>query len=109
LLWQVALNSSGRRRAKLLGTFGISVVAGLGAAGLHLLSPLTTAINYGVFEADGSLDVRMTYDHRVMDGGTAARLLGELEEVLCGEITAELRELAADDDEEPAAYPRRVA
>ncbi len=95
LLWWLGLNSSGRRRAKHFGTFGISVVAALGAAGLHLLSPLTTALNYGVLEPDGSLDVRLTYDHRVLDGGSAARALGELERVLCGEILAELRYLRA--------------
>ncbi len=91
LIWWLGLNSSGRRRAKHFGTFGISVVAPLGAGSLHQISPLTTAINYGVLESDGSLDVRLTYDHRVMDGGSAARALGELEGVLGREIVSELR------------------
>jgi hypothetical protein len=93
LMWWLGLNSSGRRRAKHFGTFGISVVAALGSSSLHQISPLTTAVNYGVLEPDGSLDVRLTYDHRVMDGGSAARALAELERVLCGEILAELRYL----------------
>ncbi|MBV9124293.1 MAG: hypothetical protein JO112_13120 [Planctomycetes bacterium] len=95
LLWWFGLNTSGARRARHMGTFGISVVAGLGAAGLHLLSPLTTALNYGVFREDGTLDVRLTYDHRVLDGGTVARALGDLERVLKGEILAELGYLRA--------------
>lgn len=95
LAWWMGLNASGYWRAKYMGTQGISVVASLGAAGLHLLSPLTSAMNYGVFEEDGTLSVRLTYDHRVMDGGTAARALEEMESVLHGEIMNELRYLEA--------------
>jgi hypothetical protein len=90
LLWWYGLNVSGPRRARRLGTFGVSVVASQGAAGLHLLSPLTTTLNYGVFQPDGTIDVRLTYDHRVLDGGTAARALRELERVLRSEIVSEL-------------------
>ena len=43
LLWWTALNLSGRHRARLMGTFGVSVYAGLGAASLHPLSVLTTS------------------------------------------------------------------
>jgi hypothetical protein len=82
LLWWVGLNVSGYRRARNLGTFGVSVYSGLGAEALHPLSPLTTTLNYGVIAADGTVDVRIIYDHRVMDGSTVARALADLEEVL---------------------------
>jgi hypothetical protein len=99
------LCTNGYRRANHFGTFGISVVAAFGAAGLHLLSPLTTTLNYGLFQPDGSIDVRLTYDHRVMDGAPVARALAELEDVLHSEILFELRELPpreemANDDHE---------
>lgn len=93
LAWWLGLNAWGRKRAQFMGTFGVSVYAGLGAASLHPLSPLTTALNYGVIEPDGSVDVRLVYDHRVMDGSTVARALQELERVLTCEIVAELRYL----------------
>lgn len=113
LVWQLGLYSDGACRAHFFGTFGISVVASLGAAGLHLLSPLTTTINYGVFEADGSLDVRLVYDHRVLDGAPVARALAELEDVLHGPIREELlnlgRERQAADYEELAAARPQVA
>lgn len=48
-IWRMGLCYDGAVRAHFWGTFGISVVASLGAAGLHLLSPLTTTINYGAF------------------------------------------------------------
>ncbi len=95
LIWWIALNAWGRKRARYLGTFGVSVYASLGAASLHPLSPLTTTLNYGVLEADGTLDVRLIYDHRVLDGATVARALGDLERVLQGEILVELRYLQA--------------
>jgi hypothetical protein len=95
LAWWVGLNVSGRKRAHFLGTYGVSTYSGLGAASLHPLSPLTTALNYGVIDDDGGVDVRVIYDHRVMDGSTVARALQDLERVLQCEILAELRYLRA--------------
>ena len=90
LVWWLGLFSDGAVRSHFFGTFGISVVASLGAAGLHLLSPLTTTINYGAFEPDGTIGVRLSYDHRVLDGATVARALAALEEALHGPIRDEL-------------------
>jgi hypothetical protein len=92
LLWWSALNLSGRQRARIVGTFGVSVYSGLGAASLHPLSLVTTTLNYGVIEPMGDVDVRLVYDHRVLDGATVARALADLESVLNHEIIAELRE-----------------
>jgi hypothetical protein len=91
LLWWSALNHSGRRRARMVGTFGVSTYSGLGAASLHPLSVLTTTLNYGVIEPNGDVDVRLVYDHRVLDGATVARALGDLDHVLHNEILTELR------------------
>jgi hypothetical protein len=90
LLWWVGLNALTRKRAQYFGTFGVTVYAGLGAASLHPLSVLTCTLNYGVMEPDGSVDVRLVYDHRVLDGATVARALSELEAALTGPIVAEL-------------------
>jgi hypothetical protein len=97
VMWWLALNLWGRKRAVFMGTSGITVYAGLGAASLHPLSLLTTTLNYGVIEPDGSVDVRIIYDHRVLDGATVARALAELERVLTHEILAELRYLPIAD------------
>lgn len=99
-LWWIGLNCLPRKRAQYFGTYGVTVYAGLGAASLHPLSVLTTTLNYGVIEPDGAVDVRLVYDHRVLDGATVARALGDLEEVLRGPIVAEL---AALRDHEAAA------
>jgi hypothetical protein len=95
LVWRSGLHLDGMYRAKFFGTFALSTVASFGAAGLHLLSPLTTTLNYGTFEPGGAIDVRLTYDHRVLDGATVARAMVALEEVLRGRILSELSALAA--------------
>jgi hypothetical protein len=99
LVWWIGLNYSGYKRARNLGTFGITVYSGLGAEALHPLSPLTTTLNYGVIAEDGTVDVRIVYDHRVLDGSTVARALGDLEQVLNHRIPpllkSSLREVSA--------------
>ena len=92
MLW-LGLNMP-RARPVQFGTFALSVYSSLGAESLHPLSPLTTTLNYGVIKSDGTVSVRLIYDHRVFDGATAARALARLEEVLTGPILAELREMA---------------
>jgi hypothetical protein len=94
LVWWLGLNHP-PHRIRYFGTFGVSVYSALGAESLHPLSPLTSILNYGVFSADGQVDVRVVYDHRVMDGAVVARALSRLEEVLAGPIVDELRGLAA--------------
>jgi hypothetical protein len=88
--WWWGLNGSGGLRARYFGTFGISVYSGLGVESLHPLSPLTTVLNYGPIAPDGTVAVRIVYDHRVLDGATIGRALIRLEETLTGPILNEL-------------------
>ena len=55
---------------------------------------MTTLLNYGVMSNNGMLDVRIIYDHRVMDGSTVARALGRLEEILKSVVLEEVWALA---------------
>jgi hypothetical protein len=91
--WWICLNF-GRQRGNYFGTFGVSVYSALNAESLHPLSPLTTLLNYGVMSSDGVLDVRIIYDHRVMDGATVARALARLEQILNSAIRDEVAEMA---------------
>jgi hypothetical protein len=92
-LWWIGLNV-GRQRGNYFGTFALSVYSALGAESLHPLSPLTTLLTYGVMDSGGHLDVRIVYDHRVMNGATVARALGRLEEILNSVILKEVRSLS---------------
>jgi hypothetical protein len=88
LIW-IALNI-GRERANFFGTFYLTVYSALGADSLRPLFPCTAVLNYGVIAADGTVDVRLNYDHRVMDGAIVARALQSLEEILTKRIVEEL-------------------
>ncbi len=92
-IWWICLNW-GRQRGNYFGTFGVSVYSALNAESLHPLSPLTSLLNYGVMSGDGVLDVRIIYDHRVMNGATVARALTRLEEILNSAMLEEVRALA---------------
>jgi hypothetical protein len=92
LMW-LGLNI-GRQRANRFGTFQLSVYSGLGAESLNPLTPLTTLLNYGLIGEDGSVNVRIHYDHRVMDGANVARALERFEKILNGDIADEVKRLA---------------
>jgi hypothetical protein len=94
LAWWYATAWSGKVKARNFGTFGVSLTGPSGATATNLISPLTASINTGVLQPDGSLDVRLHFDHRVLDGMPAARALEELEDVLRTEIVAELEAMA---------------
>jgi len=88
--WWFALNLA-RVRANYFGTFGLSTVSSIGADILQPRAPLTTVVTYGVIGGDGSVTVRVIFDHRVLDAMTVARALRRLEEILNGPIADELR------------------
>jgi len=90
LLWWYAMSWSGKVKARNFGTFGVSLTGATGASATNLICPLTTSLNCGVIQPDGTVDVRLHFDHRVIDGMPAARALAELEEVLRTEIVAEV-------------------
>ncbi len=93
VMW-ASLNMFGRRRCHNFGTFGLTSIAGQGAGLLNLVPLLTTTLHYGLMDEKGSLDVRLAFDHRVLDGAIAAESLVRLEETLLGEVLAEVRSLA---------------
>lgn len=95
LMW-LGLNIA-RQRGRHFGTFQFSVYSGLGAESFNPLTPLTTLLNYGPISEDGTVNVRILYDHRVMDGANVARALKRFEEILNGEIAAEVEDLAQGD------------
>jgi hypothetical protein len=90
LVWLIGLNF-GRQRANYFGSFGVTSVAAYGAGELHALSPGPCIVTYGVVGADQSIDVVIRWDHRICDAALIAKTLTRLEQVLNGEIAAEIR------------------
>jgi hypothetical protein len=89
-IWWSALNMIGRRRCHNFGTFSVSSIASQGAGLVTIIPILTTALHYGLLDAKGRIDMRITFDHRVLDGATAARVLVDLESVLTHEMVREV-------------------
>ena len=90
-IWWVGMNLTGRHRAKSIGTFGLTTLSSRGVGLLAVPSPCATTLTYGPIDPDGTVEVRLSADHRVLDGLSAALALEELERTLCGEIARELR------------------
>lgn len=88
-VWWASVNMFGRRRCHNFGTFSVSSIASHGAGLLTVVPLLTSAIHYSLFEGS-VLPMRMTFDHRVMDGATVARVLTDFEQVLNRELVKEL-------------------
>jgi hypothetical protein len=108
VLWWLAMNL-GRQRGNFLGTFGISVYSSTGAESLHPLSPTTTLLNYDRIGNDGTVNVRLVYDHRVMDGAMVSRVLSNLETQFAGAILKELLDLANTSPlSDPAIYKKAI-
>jgi pyruvate/2-oxoglutarate dehydrogenase complex dihydrolipoamide acyltransferase (E2) component len=89
LSWWAAVNMFGRRRCHNFGTFSVSSIASQGAGLLTVVPLLTSAIHYGMFEGS-MLPMRLTFDHRVMDGAAVARILVDFERMLNVELVKEL-------------------
>jgi len=92
VLW-LGLNI-GRQVPNFIGTFAISPLGSHGAAIVDTIPVWTSFLNYGPIAADGGVDVYLSVDHRVMDGGHAARAITAMEAVLNGVVLEELQALA---------------
>lgn len=51
---------------------------------------MTLTLHFGLFDDQGNLPIRVTIDHRAIDGATIARALVAMEQVLLTEILDEL-------------------
>lgn len=108
-LWWAALNILGPVRCRYFGTFGITSVGSLGAGITHVLPLLTSQLHYGMIDPAGRLEMRLSFDHRVLDGATAARGLADLEEILLGEIVRECVQSSGNEDHPGTAVSSSVS
>ncbi|MDA7920848.1 2-oxo acid dehydrogenase subunit E2 [Verrucomicrobiales bacterium] len=89
LMW-IWLNWMGDRRARKMGTFGITTVGSRGTVIQDPPGMLTSTMTYGPFDESGKCRVTIAYDHRLMDGWYIAQVLEELEKMLNGAIAEEV-------------------
>jgi hypothetical protein len=84
----------GWKRARFFGTFGLSTVAAMGAELQNVIWPTATVLTYGIAAADGCVDVKLIFDHRVADAAVMARALVRLEDLLNGPVADEIYALS---------------
>lgn len=102
-LWWMSLNVSGPKRAKRMGTFGLTGYGALDAESMHPISPISYTLNFGPISKDHHVSMKIIYDHRILDGSDVARRLKNLDEVLQGQIRAELLAMMNNSHEEIVA------
>jgi hypothetical protein len=90
LLWHVP------RLRREIGTCGVSSAARWQTDLGTTRSPLPSLLSYGPADADGNVDVRLSFDHRILDGALAGRALERLDQVLNSAILEELHQLKRD-------------
>jgi len=100
LLWWIGLNWA-RQRANYFGSFGVTSVAAFGPGQLYALGPGPFVLSYGVVNPDQTVDVVLRWDHRITDAALIAKVLIRLEQVLNGEIAAELRAIRPQTEPKP--------
>jgi hypothetical protein len=89
-LWWWMFNR-GSQRATFFGTFGLTTLGSRGIAMSYPVSPVTTVLVPGPFQPDGTLEMTIGFDHRVMDGAAVADAFDALERHLNTTVAAELR------------------
>jgi hypothetical protein len=72
------------------GSFGLSALGAQGTVIIDSVSVLPVFLSYGPIAGDGTLDLHIAFDHRVMDGADAAAALRGIEAAVEGPIAAEL-------------------
>jgi hypothetical protein len=92
LFWWWNLNVATAKRAKRLGTFFVSTLAGQGAEIQIPPSIHTGCLTFGPLNQAGECRVTLAYDHRVMDGVLVAEILESLESVLSDQMLTELQD-----------------
>jgi hypothetical protein len=92
-IWWWSLNLAGAKRAKRVGTFFLTTLAGKGVEIQDPPAFLTSNLTYGPLDETGHCRVTLSYDHRLVDGSIIADCLNDLEATLNGEIARELESM----------------
>ncbi|WP_407180304.1 acyltransferase [Bradyrhizobium sp. STM 3562] len=88
--WWLA-GRTGRWHATNFGNYGVTSAAASGGGELHAIGPGPFVLSYGLVRPDHAIEVVIRWDHRVTDAAPIAKTMTRLEQVLNGEISAELR------------------
>jgi hypothetical protein len=91
LIWSLALNWSGSLRMRYFGSAALNPFP-VGGHVTQSAMPVSFMLYFGLIEANGDADIQIFYDHRVMDGVEAYRIVRDLEATMNRDIVAELKD-----------------
>lgn len=95
-VWWCLLNLSARIRFCYFGTFVVTSVGNWGIESVRPIAPAISILHYGSIDSQGNVSVRMTYDHRMLDGSGPSKTLNEMEQFLKSDILTELLTIRQD-------------
>lgn len=104
--WHLLTHWMPASRAKLMGTFGMSLSGFRDTYGTWHLGPCTTTLGYDQFCSKGNARLTLTFDHRVLDGKPAFDVLEALRAVLQGQICEELKMMCPESHN--LLHPRKL-
>ena len=97
LAWWTMMNAWPAKRASHMGTFGMSISGYKGNYGAVHLSPSTTTIGVDSFPRKGVGRVVLTFDHNVIDGAPAGKILCAIHQSLTTTVKVELAAMVGVD------------
>src|SRR5262249_17821424 len=89
-LWSIALYWSGRLRSKYVGSIAINFIRAQRFAIAQTKTAISFTIWFGLVKPNGDMLVQLFWDHRVLDGMAANRMIRDLEAMMNAEIVEEL-------------------
>lgn len=110
--WWTMFNLWPSKRASHVGTLGISFSSYRGIYGNRSLGPLTTVLGIDPMPRKNRGRLMLTFDHRVLDGMPACRILENIQAKLQTVVQAELQALLEQQDSEEdseEANPKKTA
>ncbi len=93
-IWWLSLRCSGYLHSRYFGTFAVNSITLPRTGVMQTATPITMALTHMPLEPSGRIRLYGVFDHRVLDGMSVGRALGELESAINDEIVAELQALA---------------
>lgn len=106
--WWALFNVWPTKRAIHMGTYGMSISGYNGAYGSLHLGPNTTTLGVDPIPRHGVSRTTLTFDHRVMDGTPATRILLQLQDKLSTSIRDELKTLVKVGEDFPTGSASTV-
>lgn len=105
--WWVMFNLWPAKRSSHIGTMAMSLSGYKGSFGTRHLGPLTSILGTDPVPRKGKSHLTLTFDHRVLDGVPATRILNQIQKRLTTTVAEELAKLVVAESQKRLGVERR--